>query len=168
MEWKAQKTMLGIGNNQGTGYRVQGTGKRKLFPVPCSLSPERGFTLVEVMLAVTILAFGIVGVLRGYTTSVGALEASQKAIEAVCSLKEKMADFEKEAIEEGGLLVGADSGELDTAYGSGWRWESEVSALDFDIEELKDILNQVKITVVNEQFKPVRRFSLVTYEENRE
>ncbi|MFH0763891.1 MAG: type II secretion system major pseudopilin GspG [Candidatus Omnitrophota bacterium] len=41
---------------QGSGGRVQGAGKGKLYPVPCTLYPAKGFTLVELMIVVVIIA----------------------------------------------------------------------------------------------------------------
>ena len=41
---------------RGTGDRVRGTGKQKLNPDPRTPNPERGFTLIELMIVVIIIA----------------------------------------------------------------------------------------------------------------
>lgn len=128
---------------------------------------NKGFTLVEIMVAITILAIGIIGVLRSYTVAINALEASQYSIEAACLLKEKMADVEKEVIEKKDFSQGTYQGEFKGNYG-GFKWESQVQVLDFDNEEMKNCLNEIKMTVYNNRIKPPRRFSLVTYIENYE
>ena len=51
-------------------------------------------TLVEVLLAVSILAFGIAGVVRGYASSITTLETGQYNIDAVNLLKKKMAEVQ--------------------------------------------------------------------------
>ena len=127
---------------------------------------RKGFTLIEVLITITILAVGIIGVLRAYTTLVNALEVAQCSLDAACLLKEKMADIDQYIIENSGIPTGVDKGEFEGRYEK-FKWESEISSLDLDIEdlkeELKDCLNELKITVVNEHVKPVRRFTLVTY-----
>jgi len=130
---------------------------------------DKGFTLIEVLLTITILAVGIIGVLRAYATSVNALEVAQCSLDAVYLLKEKMADIDQYIIENSGIPTGVTKGEFEGKYDK-FKWESEISRLDLDIEdlkeELKDYLNELKITVVNEHVKPVRRLTLVTYVEN--
>jgi len=132
---------------------------------------ERGFTFVEVMLTVAILAVCIVGVLRAYTALVGALETAQYSIEAVCLLKEQMWHVEADAIENSGIFEGRDSGAFEGRY-KNYTWNTEAVTLDFSEreelrDELRDILNEVKLTVVNSRVRPPRRFSLTTYMRNR-
>ena len=147
--------------------RGQGAGDRKAETEPRPLTPERGFTLVEVMLTIAILGIGIIGILRAYSAAITALEVSQYSMDAAGLLKERVAEFEQKCIEEDGLLPGIDKGEFEDRY-KGFKWESEVNTLDLVVEkDLKEYLNEVKITVVNGQVKPVRRFSLVTTMENK-
>ena len=123
---------------------------------------QRGFTFIEVMLATVIFAFGAVGILRGYVTAMNAYRGGEITIEAVGLLKQKMAEIEKQAIEGAGLAQ--------TAYGQDrclppyedFQWTIEVCPSEYTG------LNHVRITVFNDQVKPVRTVSLVGYVENRE
>jgi len=43
--------------SKGLGFRVKGLGKKiKLYPIPYTLYPKRGFTLIELMIVVIIIA----------------------------------------------------------------------------------------------------------------
>lgn len=128
---------------------------------------KRAFTLIEALLAVTILAIGMVGILRAYAAAVNALQAGQCSLDVLYLLKEKMADIELRAIEEGGLIAETDRGKFGSEY-KDFRWESEIETLDFGIEELEDRMNEVSVTVINERVKPIRKFTLVTYEDKRQ
>lgn len=137
---------------------ISGTGNNKF-----------GFTLIEVMLAVTVLAIGIVGVIRAYTTAVDGLKAAECSIEEVCLLKEKMSEIEEEYIEQSGVIAGTESGEFAGDYAE-YGWESDIAAVKFDIKDLKEylegFLSEVKVTVNNNRITPTRRFSVVTYMES--
>ena len=143
--------MLQTGNS--TDYADYQCNRKKVSGIS-----NKGFTLVEVLLAVTILAVGIIGVLRAYATSVNALEVSQENIDAVCLLKEKMAEIEQAGLEQGGIPQGVSSGEFEGSF-EGFEWESEVKP------SRVDGLNEITL-VVSRKEKP-RRFSLVTYVESK-
>ena len=121
-------------------------------------SQGSGFTLVEIMLAITILTIGIIGVLRAYVTSVNTLEAGQDSIDVVCLLKEKMAEIEEVAIKEGGISPATSSGKFEDEF-EDFRWELEIKR--GSIESLNEV-----ILVVSHLDRP-RKFSLVTYVENK-
>ena len=131
------------------------TGDRRL--VTCDL--KKGFTLIELMLAITILSVGMVGVLRAYSVSVSALEAGQESIEAVYLLKEKMAQVEKDASEEGGIPPGRWDGEFDNEFEE-FTWELTVRPGP------TRGLNESILTVSRKENS--KRFSLVTYVENKQ
>ena len=133
--------------------------ERKVQPMMLRIGNSRGFTLVEVMLAVTILAIGIIGVLRGYATSVNALGVGQENIDAVCMLKEKMLEIEQIALEEEGISPGTSSGEFEGRFeGFEWEWEVKPSS--------EDDLSEVTL-VVSRKGSP-RKFTLVTYMESKD
>ena len=121
-------------------------------------SPQKAFTLVEIMLTITILTVGIIGILRAYATSVNALEVSRDTVDAVCLLKEKMAEIEQAAIDEGGNSPGFSSGRFEDEFENfGWKLEVKTGS----IEDLNEV------TLVVSRVGQPRKFSLVTYAENK-
>lgn len=130
---------------------------------------KSGFTLIEVMLTVTILVIGIIGVIRAYTTAIDALKAAECGVEEACLLKEKMAEVKEKYIENYVISEGMESGEFVDEY-AGYSWEKDITVAKFDIENLKEplegFLSKVKLTVTNDLIIPPRRFSVVTYMES--
>ncbi|MFA6079360.1 MAG: type II secretion system protein [Candidatus Omnitrophota bacterium] len=61
---------------------------------------ERGFTLVELMVAVSILSIGMIFVLRSFLTTSGALSISESRLNAVQFLESKMDEYEEKAASE--------------------------------------------------------------------
>jgi prepilin-type N-terminal cleavage/methylation domain-containing protein len=182
-------------SSQGSGFRVQGSGnagKQKmlfctLHPAPCPL--KRGFTLIEVLMAISILCIGIVGVLRAYSTSVNAIERTQYNIDAGCLLKAVMGSIEEKAITGKGTSPGESTGELasssdikiDATQPGRWQWSEEVRDAGLEAkapgkasasgekkpdEEAKYSLNEVKLTVVNHERVPSNKVSVMTYMES--
>ena len=150
------------------GERIKVRGNRRTSE-PANRLTEKGFTLIEVLLTITILAIGIMGILRAYFASLNVLEVSKYSIDAVCLLKQKMSDIEERNIEKGGLSPGEDRGEFETLY-EGFKWESEIKGLVFepDNEDSGKGLNELKLTDFNDYIEPVRKFSLVTYVESKD
>ena len=143
---------------QGIGARGQGLGL-KLNPKPCTLHPERGITLVEVLLAVVVLSVGLAGVLRAYAASIGALEVSRETVVAIELLKEKMADVEQEMIEQGGISAGSASGGFDgKSVDYNWAWGTTTTA--------QEGLYELTMSVVRGD--GARQVSLVTYAQNKD
>ncbi len=85
----------------------------------------RGFTLVEVLVAVLILSIGMISVLRSYITLMNAVETANFTSDAAYLLKEKMADIEEEAIENPDVSVGTKSGVF-AGGPAAFKWETEI------------------------------------------
>jgi len=65
--------------------------------------PKRAFTLVELMIAATILSIGIVMVLRSFLSNASVLDTGGNRIRAVHFLANQMAELELLAMTEGKL-----------------------------------------------------------------
>lgn len=142
---------------------------------------NRGFTLIEVMIAVTILAFGLVGIARSYVAMINALEAAEYSLEAVCLLKERMFCARVKAIEEKNLYPGVEKGKFAGEYDD-FSWQADVRVEDSSLEEpeyeegtvtatRKEIimyLNEVMVTVSSFRARRLRSYGLVAYVEGYE
>jgi len=115
-----------------------------------SVISDKGLTLIEVMLAVSILAIGIVGVLRAFAGSVTTLEAGQFSIDSVKLLKQKITDVQIILLEDGKNARRSDRGELEDFS---WEWSIKSTAVEG--------LNELNIEVTH-KFNP-RVLSTKTY-----
>jgi len=115
-----------------------------------------GFSLLEVLLAMSILSMGLVGVLRAYAGSIEVLEAGQYTIEMNNLLRIKMAEIEQDILENE-KLSGAASGKFEGFFEDfQWRWNVKPVVL-----EEREGLNEVTLTVSHVDIS--RTASLVTY-----
>jgi hypothetical protein len=106
------------------------------------------------MLAVSILAIGIIGVLRAYAGSVATLEMGQFNIDAVNLLKQKMADVQQMLLEQGPEISKSDNGHFEGLFQDFlWSWEIKPTETDD--------LNELELTVFHSS-NP-RKFSVKTY-----
>ena len=117
-----------------------------------------GFTLVEVMLSVSILAIGLVAVLGGYASLINGLEIAEANIDALCLLKDKLAEIEQDNLKVLNASSESTTGGFKGQQGQDFSWASEVRILDKselgieslfeqEEEEPKDYLSQVKLRV---------------------
>jgi type II secretion system protein I len=118
-----------------------------------SITGNRGFTLVEVLVAVVIFAAGIIAVSRAYVTSVGALGIGRDSTQALCLLKQKMSELEFSSIENDGLAAGVSSGAFD-GDNAAYEWNCEVKIASSELNGL-----DVEVHKTGGQ----RQFKLATY-----
>ncbi|MFA5143632.1 MAG: prepilin-type N-terminal cleavage/methylation domain-containing protein [Candidatus Omnitrophota bacterium] len=134
-----------------------------------------GFTLVEVLVAVTILAVGMVGVISAYISLMNGITASGFTVDSVYLLKDRMADIEKEAIENLGPSSGVRNGLFGEDYPA-YRWKTEVSDVMKEADksekkagvkgaenEIKETLCQISVVVSSGAAPSARNLSLYTY-----
>lgn len=105
---------------------------------------KKGLSLVELMVAVSILCVGIVLVIRSFLTAMAALEHSQNKISAIHFLEKKMAELEQKAIEEGGIESGSERDRTQINSRPA-EWNFQIAPITID--EATDEVNEVMLTV---------------------
>jgi prepilin-type N-terminal cleavage/methylation domain-containing protein len=125
---------------------------------------RKGFTLVELMIAVSILCIGIVLVLRSFLNTASALESLHNQITAIQYLETKINALEQKAFQEEGVQPGDTQEEL--ALGSrNALFRSEIHSLD--IEELREDVNEIKMSLSWQEENKEKNELLVTYLPNK-
>jgi prepilin-type N-terminal cleavage/methylation domain-containing protein len=140
---------------------------------------KSAFTLIEVLLTITVLAIGMVGVLRSYSMMISAMETAQYNVDAACLLKAKMGAIEEKAIADEGTLpcqnagntANDDSIRVDNDYPNNWDWAEKTVRVNIPVvsKEKKEpsyYLNEVTLTMINESRNPARKVEMVTYMKN--
>ncbi|TSA56658.1 type II secretion system protein [bacterium] len=136
-----------------------------------------GFTLIEIMLAVVILSFGLVLVLRSFATSLDGMKRSGNVKAASYLLEEKMEEVKEKAKEDGGITRGCSSGEFEksdcadlknTCLPAGrdytdHRWDLSVKQSGVDED-----LNEVELVISWQEGKSKRSLFATTYLENQD
>lgn len=105
---------------QRSAYSVQRTavsGQKKL--------NSKGFTLIEVLVAVTILAIGLVLVVQAMGRTQQALRLSENISRAAYVAEEELVKMELKVREYGRASFGGESGKVDFPRGS-MKWETSV------------------------------------------
>lgn len=103
-----------------------------LFPCVKKVGGEgcRGFTLIEVLLAVVILGLGIVGIMRSYAIAARALSISGAKVESLCLAKEAFARLEQPALPDTGLPPGNYIQTATGAFMPGSKWILKINIAD--------------------------------------
>jgi prepilin-type N-terminal cleavage/methylation domain-containing protein len=117
---------------------------------------KNAFTLVEVLVAVAILAIGLIGVLRAYYVLVNGFEISRYTTDAVCLLKEKVTEFEKKVIYEKYNVSG---GYMRVGLENDFQWQTQIN----ELEPQNKYLKEIKVTAFSSRVKPKRELSLISY-----
>jgi len=138
---------------------------------------KKGFTLIELILAISVLSIGIVLILQSFMSMLTALDISANDILAMQLLEEKMSQLEQMAKEEDGIAVLEEQEEIRLGKRAG-QWKAHVTALEpqpweelldeaeaemgFELED-KEELNKVSVSVSWQQTTKIRDTVLVTY-----
>jgi hypothetical protein len=115
-------------------------------------SGQRGFLLMETLLAIVFLTVGLTTVLRSYGSSLGSLRISADYTKALVLLERSLWPYES----IGSIAPGTFSGEFSEEDES-FQWEIEASEI-LDLE-----ICETRATVSWERRGKVRQVSLVTY-----
>jgi general secretion pathway protein I len=111
-----------------------------------------GFTLMEVMVAMSILAMSLVAVYRLQSQSISLATESRFKTSAALLAQSKMADIEASAV----LTNRTDSGDFGPDYPQ-YTWLLEIS--DTELVQFK----KIDITVVNKSFVTGGSYKLILY-----
>ncbi len=141
--------MLSIGNKFGDARRTT----------------KYGFTLIEVMVSVAILAVGLALILQGFAFSLNVLRISQDNLKATLVAENKMAELQLQIKEDGDSFVKG----LDEEFESGnmeYAWEVKIEPVEWEIEEISaahEALNEVSACLSWEEGRRKGNVPVVTY-----
>jgi type II secretory pathway pseudopilin PulG len=127
---------------------------------------RKSFSLLELMIAITILSVGIILVIRSFLGSSTALDVSYNRTQAVKFLDNKLADLENKAFLEKGSVKVSSSKE-ETSIGMRKAvFSSEIYNLDTDSE--KKYLNEVNYSLAWKEGNIEKNEIIATYLRNAE
>ena len=124
-----------------------------------------GFTLIEVMISVAILAVGLSLVLQGFAFSLNVLRISQDNLKATLVAENKMAELQIQIKEDSDSLTKG----LDEEFESGnieYAWEVKAEPVEWEIEEISEAhetLNEVSACLSWEEGKRKGNLPIFTY-----
>ena len=104
-----------------------------------SISVESGFTLIEILVTLTILTLTMPALVRSFGQAQREQALSENKTTALYLLKYQMALIESEGFPE----IGSDNGEF--GEGARYTWNSEIS--DIESEEIEG-LRSINLTVI--------------------
>ena len=100
---------------------------------------NKAFTLVELLISVVILGFGLCVVIRSYMSCLSALNTSQNYIEASRLTQTKLSELELSAVDNKGLDPFTDKGEALIGARKA-SWKIEVSEIQEPEEAKEDLV----------------------------
>lgn len=131
---------------------------------------KRGFSFVELMVTVIVLASGLTLVIRGYVTSASAFSTLESRLEAMSIIDTKLQEMEALAKQDNGIKVEDTNGES-AGRVRNFNWEVRVTPLEKPIDEkevdLSELLNQVEVEVNWKEREETKSEKLVTYMRNK-
>jgi general secretion pathway protein I len=104
---------------------------------------SRGFTLLEVMIAVAILAIALVTLLGSQSQSVSFANSAKFETMAALLAQSKMSEITIQAADS----LSSDSGDFGEDY-PGYKWEATVSDVSYEgLDAISDYLKQIDLAV---------------------
>jgi type II secretion system protein I len=123
-----------------------------------------GFTLVEAMLAITILCVGIVMILKSFFSVAGAFGYTQDRLAAIGFLDAKMAEMKEAAVTGGEPAVEMSEGK-EARAGKEFSWAVNLSSVKYGGKELSR-LKEARIDIFWKESGIQKNESLVFYLES--
>ena len=124
-----------------------------------NISVENGFTLIEILVTLTILTLTMPALVRSFGQAQREQALSENKTTALYLLKYQMALIESEGFPE----IGNDSGEF--GEGSRYTWTSEIT--DVESEEI-DGLRSINLTVIWQEQGKEKSISVATLMSDRQ
>ena len=118
-----------------------------------NISVENGFTLIEILVTLTILTLTMPALVRSFGQAQREQALSENKTTALYLLKYQMALIESEGFPE----IGSDSGEF--GEGSRYTWTSEIT--DVESEEIEG-LRSINLTVIWQEQGKEKSISVAT------
>lgn len=118
---------------------------KKVFPLVSIARSDRAFTLLEVMVAVAIIAVALVTLFGSQSRSLSYATEAQFNIIAPMLASLKLAE-----VERGIVAISDDEGDFGEDY-SGYSWKMEVEEAELELEtpvEMKNPLQKIALTVL--------------------
>ena len=122
---------------------------------------RRGFTLIEVLVAVVVLAVGLVAVMRGFETSLLALRESSDTLHANLIIAEKISQARAAGLSSDGSSSLASRDTSGTERGFSWKMEHDVVSMPVTDQKITN--NVVKVTVELSGRGSTRKYKGQTY-----
>ncbi|MDD4899802.1 MAG: prepilin-type N-terminal cleavage/methylation domain-containing protein [Candidatus Omnitrophica bacterium] len=125
----------------------------------------KAFSLVELMVAVSILSIGIVLVIRSFLASAKVINISQNRIASANFLENKMAELEEKAFIERGLVQAATQETVKINYLNA-NYTSEIALISDEV--LNKYLSEAKLSLDWKEGPVSQNAVLGTYFKNKE
>jgi len=103
-----------------------------------AIGRSKGFTLIEVMVSIAILSFGLILILQGFAYSANVLRISRNNLEATLLTEEKMAETEIMLKQTKDSLFSGFNGES-KSNNIEFKWKTELT-IDEEYEDLNKVL----------------------------
>lgn len=125
---------------------------------------KKGFTLVEIMVALSILGLGVVLIARSFLSTVSVLDSLKYRTIALDFLSSKMNTLEEQSLNDNGIKK-TESEEQVFMSNREATFKLQVTAID--IEEMKDSLNIVTLSLNWTEGDKQKYETLITYLPNK-
>ena len=106
-----------------------------------AIGKNRGFTLIEIMISIAILAVGLIFILQGLTQCLSIMRISQDNLEASLLAEDKMADTEIAIKQDKEKFFKDTSGELQSGNIE-FKWQVQLTP-DMEYEDLYKVITTV-------------------------
>jgi len=135
--------------------------KAKLSAIRYTLYAKYGFTLVELMISVVILGFGLVIVIQSFISALAGLDRSQNIVEAGRFAQDKITELTIASYENNGSSFGYESGNIKLGARQ-FEWETEITKIESP-EYLTRNFTKAGVTLKWKERNRAKDFNLITY-----